>query len=119
MEINNINNTYLNDFNDGFYNPETELDDKYSNEIHMHRVNRGARKHDIIIQGLVFNSNDETKDFISSIKKKFGINGCYKLIPDYDSKNNVFIFSGDKREEIKNILVETYKRDEEFIKYHG
>lgn len=109
----------MDNFGESFYNPETELDEKYLNEIHMHRVNRGAKKHDIIIQGLIFKTNEETKAFITLISKKFGINGCNKSLPDYDPVNNVFIFSGDKREDIKNILVETYGKDEEFIKYHG
>jgi hypothetical protein len=106
-------------FDDGFYNPETELNDKYSNEIHMHRINRGTRKHDIIITGLIFNSGEQSKEFLFAVKSKFGITGCTKLMPEYDEKNKVFIFSGDKRDGIKNILVETYGRDEDFIKYHG
>jgi len=106
-------------FNQDFYNPETELDEKYSNTIHMHRVNRGARKCDVIIQGLTFKTNDEIKTFVSLVSKKFGISGCNKLLPDYDTKNNVFIFTGDKRDEIKNILINTYDKDDEFIKYHG
>ncbi len=109
----------MNNFNDTFYNPETELDNKYLNEIHMHRVNRGSRKHDIIIQGLVFDTNEETKAFITLISKKFGINGCNKMSLDYDTKNSVFIFSGDKRDAIRDILIESYGKDEDFIKYHG
>lgn len=109
----------MDNFGNEFYNPEKELDNKYSNEIHMHRVNRGARKSDVIIQGLIFKSNEETKEFLSSVKTKHGINGCYKMLPDYDNKNKVFIFTGDKRDEIKEILISNYNRDEEFIKYHG
>jgi len=55
----------MDSFNNEFYNPETELDEKYSNEIHMHRINRGAKKSDVIIQELSFKSNEETKEFIS------------------------------------------------------
>ena len=108
-----------NNFSQQFYNPETELNDKYSNEIHMHRISRGARKSDVIIQGLSFKTTEETKVFISLVSKKFGISGCYKILPDYDSKNNVFIFTGDKRDEIKNILINSYGKDDEFIKFHG
>jgi len=105
--------------NNTFYNPENDLDQKYSNEIHMHRVNRGARKSDVIIKGLVFKTNEETKEFISLISSKFGINGSYKMNPLYDEKNKVFIFSGDKRNNIKEILITNYNKDEEFIKYYG
>lgn len=106
-------------FNDTFYNPAQELEDKYSNEIHLHRVSRGTKKSDIIVQGLVFKTNEETKTFVSLITKKFGISGCCKMMKDYDTKNNVFIFSGDKRDDIVNILVKTYNKDENFIKIHG
>ena len=108
----------LNDFDD-FYNPENELNEKQLNEIHIHRVNRGTRKSDIIIQGLIFKTNDESKTFVSLVSKKFGISGCYKIMEDYDKKNSVFIFTGDKREDIVKILIESYNKDEEFIKYHG
>jgi translation initiation factor 1 (eIF-1/SUI1) len=106
-------------FDNTFYKPETELDEKYANEIHMHRINRGTRKSDVIIQGLSFKTNDETKEFVSLISKKFGISGCYKILPDYDDKNKVFIFSGDKRNDIREILIKNYNKDDEFIKYHG
>lgn len=106
-------------FDQEFYNPENELNEKYSNTIHMHRVNRGARKCDTIIIGLLFNSNEESKKFITLVSKKFGISGCHKKIEEYDKKNNVYIFTGDKRDEIANILVTTYDKDFDFIKYHG
>ena len=106
-------------FGEQFYNPETELEDKYSNEIHLHRVSRGARKCDVIIQGLIFKTNEESKEFVKLVSKKFGISGCYKMIEDYDKKNKVYIFSGDKRDAIVEILVEKFERDIDFIKFHG
>lgn len=109
----------MDEFNQKFYNPETELEDKYSNEIHIHRVSRGARKCDLIIQGLVFKTNEESKSFISIISKKFGISGCSKMMEDYDKKNKVYVFTGDKRDQIIEILIEKYDRDIEFIKLHG
>ena len=80
-----------NNFDNEFYNPENELNEKYSNEIHMHRINRGARKSDVIIQGLLFKTNEETKEFISLVSKKFGISGCCKMLQDYDNKKIVII----------------------------
>jgi len=106
-------------FNDQFYNPEKELDDKYSNEIHMHKIMRGTRKSDVIIQGLIFSSNDDAKKFVSTVTSKLGVGGSHKMIKDYDTVNKVFSFNGDKRDEIKDILVNEYGKDEEFIKYHG
>lgn len=117
----------MDEFNNEFYNPETELEDKYSNEIHLHRVSRGTRKCDIIIKGLIFKTKkdekgniiDESKEFIKLVTKKFGICGCYKIVEEYDEKNKVYVFSGDKRDDIVKILVEKYNRDAEFIIYHG
>lgn len=109
----------MDNFNNEFYNPETELENKYSNEIHLHRVSRNARKCTVIIQGLVFESAEKSKEFLTSVSKKFGISGCQKMMEDYDKKNKVYVFSGDKRDEIVDILVENFERDREFIKYHG
>jgi len=106
-------------FTDKFYNPESELNEKYSNEIHMHKVNRGTRKSDVIIQGLIFNTPDEIKSFIKTVSTSFGCGGCHKMLNDYDDKNKVFVFTGDKRDGIKEILINVYKKDDEFIKYHG
>jgi translation initiation factor 1 (eIF-1/SUI1) len=106
-------------FGQQFYNPETELENKYSNEIHIHRVSRNARKCTIIIQGLVFESTEKSKEFVSEVSKKYGIGGCHKMMEDYDEKNKVYVFSGNKIDEIVDVLVDKYNRDREFIKYHG
>ena len=64
-------------------------------------------------------SQDDAKKFLSIVTSKLGIGGSHKMIKEYDSVNKVFSFSGDKRDEIKDILVNEYDKDEEFIKYHG
>ena len=109
----------MDNFENQFYNPEKELDNKYLNEIHMHKIMRGTRKSDVIIQGLIFESLEDAKKFVSTVTSKLGVGGSYKMIKEYDTVNKVFSFSGDKRDEIKDILVNDYGRDEEFIKYHG
>lgn len=114
-----MNDKETDGFEQEFYNPENELNEKYSNTIHMHRVSRGTKKCDTIIQGLIFSSPEQSKEFISLVSKKFGINGCCKKMEDYDKKNNVYIFTGDKRDAIAEILVDSYGRDLDFIKYHG
>lgn len=108
-----------NNFNQDFYNPEIEFNEKYSSEIHMHKIMRGTRKCDIIIQGLIFKLPEENKTFIKTVSTKFGIGGCLKNMDDYDDKNKVFVFTGDKRDAIRDLLINTYKRDIELIKYHG
>lgn len=107
----------MNNFNLTFYNAQTDLDNKYSTDIHIHRQQNGRRKL-TILQGFTL-SAEESKTFISSIKKKFGINGSIKKMTDIDADNNVYIFSGDFREQIKTILIEQYNVSEDCIKYHG
>lgn len=106
-------------WNNNFYNPENELETKYSNTIHMHKVMRNGKKSNIIVQGLVFSNETDIKDFISKISTKCGTGGSYKMMEDYDKKNKVFMFNGDKREQIKQVLMSDYGKEEDFIKYHG
>lgn len=106
-------------FENQFYNPETELDNKYSNEVHLHRISRNARKCTVVVQGLIFDKVEKSKEFMVEVSKKFGISGCHKMMDDYDKKNKVYVFSGDKRDEIVEILVSKYGYDSDFIKYHG
>lgn len=84
----------------------------------MYKQSRG-RRCDTIISGLEFKSKDETKTFLSSIKKKFGIGGCQKDIPDIDKNNQVLLFTGDLRDKIIKILVEEHKINPSLIKKHG
>ena len=106
-----------NDFN--IYNADTELNLQYDNEINIYTVLRGARKRQTIIQGLNFNNNDESKEFLKKKKKKLGIGGCLKKMEDYDEKNDVFLFTGEYSEKIKDYLVKNCNKNEDFIKFHG
>ena len=109
----------VNSFNNNFYNPETEINTNYDNEIHIHRQSRNVRKCKTIIQGLVFKTKEENKLFISKISKKFGIGGCQKMMDDIDKDKIVFVFDGDCRDKVKDILILEYGKDEDYIKYHG
>ena len=113
--LNILNILNMNDFDGQFYNPNSELDEGCFNEIHLHRVSRGTRKCDVIIQGLIFKKDDESKKLINLVSKKFGISGCFKMMQDYDNKNKVYVFTGDKRDEIVEILIEKYNRTYEHI----
>jgi translation initiation factor 1 (eIF-1/SUI1) len=95
--------------------PETKAIDR---DIHMYKQARG-RNTDTVISGLKFESKEEAKLFVSSIKKKFGIGGCQKMMEDMDKDNPVFVFTGDLRDKIIKILVEDYKYDPKTIKKHG
>lgn len=87
-------------------------------EIHMYKQARG-RHTDTVISGLQFDTKDTTNAFITLIKKSFGIGGCQKTMEDIDKDNPVFVFTGDFRDKIINILVENYKYDSSLIKKHG
>lgn len=106
-----------NDFN--IYNADTELNLQYDYEINIHSVLRGAKKHQTIVQGLKFNNAEESKEFLKTIKKKLGIGGCLKKMEDYDTKNEIFLFTGEYSEKIKDYLVNNCNKNEDFIKFHG
>jgi len=78
------------------------------NEIHMYKQARG-RNTDTVIVGLKFNTKDNSKTFVSSIKRKFGINGCQKIMEEMDKENPVYVFTGDLRDKIIKVLVDDYK----------
>jgi hypothetical protein len=88
------------------------------NEINMFKQSRG-RNTDTVIVGLKFNTKDNAKTFITSIKRKFGINGCQKMIEEMDNINPVFVFTGDFRDKIKKILIEEYNCIPDSIKKFG
>ncbi len=103
---------------DSIQNQECIDTNSINNEIHMYKQARGRRS-DTIISGLQFKTKDESKSFILNIKKKFGIGGCQKMMEDMDKDFPVFVFTGDLRNKIIKILVETYKYDSKLIKKHG
>lgn len=88
-------------------------------EIHMYKQPRGGKKSDTIITGLVFNNKDENKQFLTMCKKKFGSGGCLKEMPELYKKGLVFVFTGDLRDKIKNLLVNEYGKNKDLIKMHG
>jgi translation initiation factor 1 (eIF-1/SUI1) len=84
----------------------------------MYKQSRG-RHFDTIISGLEFKTKEETKTFISVIKKKFGIGGCQKILDHIDNNNMVFVFTGDSRDKIIKILVDCYNYNITSIIKHG
>jgi translation initiation factor 1 (eIF-1/SUI1) len=77
-------------------------------EIHLYKQARG-RNTDTVIVGLKFNTKENSKTFVSSIKRKFGINGCQKIMEEMDKENPVYVFTGDLRDKIIKVLVDVYK----------
>jgi hypothetical protein len=89
----------------------------FDNKIHIHSL-KIKNKNTTVINGLIFNNKDENKQFISHNKKKFGIAGYQTIVEKINEKDMVFVFSGDYRTKIKNVLVETYNKSEENIEIH-
>lgn len=88
------------------------------NEIHIYKNIRG-KKCDTVISGLLFKKKDETKDFLTNIKKRFGVGGCYKMIPEINKTDMVYVFMGDYRDKIRNVLINEYDIKREMIKMHS
>jgi translation initiation factor SUI1 len=101
------------------FNNSNQIDNNFSSDIHIYVQQRGTKKADTLIKGLFFSEPQESKAFLSNIKKKFGINGCIKKIEDLDPVNDIFQFSGDYSEKIKDVLIKTYLKKEENIRLHG
>jgi translation initiation factor 1 (eIF-1/SUI1) len=116
--IKNDHTTDNNEKDDSIQHQECIDTNSINNEIHMYKQARGRRS-DTIISGLQFKTKDEAKAFILNIKKKFGIGGCQKMMEDMDKDFPVFVFTGDLRDKIIKILVESYKYDPKLIKKHG
>jgi len=102
-----------------FSNNQNDIENNLNSDIHIYVQQRGTKKSDTIIKGLFFANKIESKAFLSSIKKKFGINGCIKKMEDIDSMNDVFQFSGDYGIKIKDVLIKDYSKKEENFKLHG
>ena len=101
------------------FNKSNEIENNLSSDIHIFVQQRGTKKADTLIKGLFFNELQESKVFLYNIKKKFGINGCIKKIEELDPDNDIFQFTGDYSEKIKDILIKNYSKKEENIRLHG
>jgi len=101
------------------FNNSNQIDNNFSSDIHIYVQQRGTKKADTLIKGLFFTEQQESKAFLSHIKKKFGINGCIKKIEELDPVNDIFQFSGDYSEKIKDFLIKNYSKNEENIRLHG
>lgn len=116
--IDNIDNTNNTENTNKVVNIVSQDKSKLDNDIHMYKQARG-KKTDLIITGLEFASKDETKKFLSTVKKKFGTGGCQKMIPEIEKDKFVFVFTGNLADKIKNFLVSDYGKTNDIIKIHG
>jgi translation initiation factor 1 (eIF-1/SUI1) len=101
------------------FNNSNQIENNLYSDIHIYVQQRGTKKADTLIKGLFFHEQQESKNFLSHIKKKFGINGCIKKIEELDPVNDIFQFSGDYSEKIRDVLIKNYSKNEENIRLHG
>jgi len=101
------------------FSNSNKIDSNFSTDIHIYVQQRGTKKADTFIKGLFFDDLQQSKAFLSHIKKKFGINGCIKKVEEIDIDNDIFQFSGNYSEKIKDILIKNYSKNEEDIRLHG
>ena len=111
-------------FDDNIFNPSNNDCFINEKEIHIYKQKRGGRKYDTIIQGFQLSENEEvnkseSKKFITMVKKKFGKGGCQKIMEDFDKVIPVFTFQGDIQEEIQDILIKDFNKNEDKIILHG
>ncbi len=110
----------IQDFENILKENENRLNEKYENIIYIHKRMRNGRKCMTYIQN--FNlDKDESKKFLSNTQKILNSSGSYKTDKNDEefSSEKVYIFNGDHRDKIKEILINEYKIDEENIKFSG
>jgi translation initiation factor 1 (eIF-1/SUI1) len=112
-----IFNNELTNFDDEDFG-NTNAFDSHTSTVHL-SIKKLGKKHSTVISGLGFESKEKLDGFLKHIKKKFGINGCYKLNEEIDANEKVFIFSGDCREKVKEYLINEMGVEEENVRMHG
>lgn len=90
-----------------------EEENKYTfNHIDIHLKQRNTNKYLTFIEGI---DKDERK-FLSYLKKNLNVNGT--IIKDNNEKPIIHL-SGDKRKEVKDLLLKLRIIEEENITIHG
>lgn len=105
------------DFDDDDFDT-TDKNNHFTTTVHFH-LRKDGKKSSTIISGLGFENKENLNTFLKTIKKKFGINGCYKEDKKSEIMQEVFIFSGDCREKVKQFLIDNMNIEEENVKMHG
>jgi translation initiation factor SUI1 len=90
-----------------------EEENKYTfNHIDIHLKQRNTNKYLTFIEGI---DKDERK-FLSYLKKNLNVNGT--IIKD-NNERSIIHLSGDKRKEVKDLLLKLRIIEEENITIHG
>ena len=101
------------------FNVATDFEDQLNEKIHLHLKARKGRKCLTIIDGLHFDSKEDTKKFIKVAQAKFATSGCLKSMVEYNDKADVFCFAGDRRYEFVELIKKEYGKDDNVFQVHG
>jgi translation initiation factor 1 (eIF-1/SUI1) len=89
------------------YDLTNELDEKFDDIIHLYKINTNGRKCITVMKGM-----ELTRDMHTLFKQKLATNLFEKSVNEY-------CFNGDKREELKILLMKNYGRSSKSIVLHG
>lgn len=100
-----------------FGNNEDLLNDNnITGKVHLRVFQRKKDKYLTIIQDLESLVDFDKKNLLKIIKQKLCCNGN---ITDHKDYGNILQFQGDKRYDIKNLLIELFSLNEDNIEIHG
>ena len=100
-----------------FGNDENLLDDnKITGSVHLRVFQRKKNKYLTIIQDLASLVEFDEKNLLKHIKQQLCCNGN---ITDHKEFGQILQFQGDKRHDIKDLLIKMFDISEENIEIHG
>lgn len=99
------------------YDPNKDLDEALGGNIHIYNLATHGRKSLTVIVGLEL-SKEQEKIFLSKGKDKLSTAGYKKLIPEYDPKNESFVFNGDKRIECQELISKLFSIPDDKFNIH-
>ncbi len=97
---------------------EKKIDDKIKNMVYIHKRMRNGKKCNTYIQNFHLEKKEE-KEFLSKMQTITCSSGSYKMYPEIDPENKVFMFNGDCIDIIKDILKNEYHIKEDMMKTTG
>jgi translation initiation factor 1 len=100
-----------------FGNNEDLLNDtQITGTVHLRVFQRKKDKYLTVIQGLESIVDFDKKELLKYIKQKLCCNGN---ITEHNEYGNILQFQGDKRHDIKDLLIQLYDINEDNIEIHG
>ncbi len=97
---------------------EKKIEDKLKNMVCIHKRMRNGKKCNTYIQNFHLEKKEE-KEFLSKMQTITCSSGSYKMFSEIDPENKVFMFNGDCKDIVKDILMNEYHIKEDMIKFTG